>query len=69
MNLDSALNIGTGLTLSLLSFGMLKGGCPRNSGCDSDNSRVGTCATLNTKLGLCTAFGTGLIYVYRGIRL
>ena len=68
MNLDSALSIGTGLTLTLISFGMLRAGCPRSSSCDSDNNSIGKCASLNTKLGLCTAFGTGLLYVYRGIR-
>ena len=69
MNLDSALSIGTGLTLTLISFGMLRAGCPRSSSCESDKSRCGTCAALNTKLGLCTAFGTGLLYVYRGFRI
>ena len=68
MNLDSALIIGTGLTLSLISFGMLRAGCPLSSSCDSDNKSIGNCASLNTKLGLCAAFGTGLLYVYRGIR-
>jgi hypothetical protein len=41
MNLDSALSIGTGLTLTLISFGMLRAGCPRSSSCDRDNKSIG----------------------------
>ena len=60
-NIDRGIVLATGATLTFLSSGGLRK--------TSKTQSLDKCTSVNTNLGLSSMFVTGLLVLYRGIRM
>jgi hypothetical protein len=63
MNLDSYIQVGTGLAYTFVGYGALN-----HFVLTSGNSDIGKCTRVNLILGLNSVIATGILQVYSGLR-